>query len=327
MSAGTEKDGAGRRRGGRSLWTDGSFLLEAFVAANLLFLVVDVRLAHAFNDFAHATEWIPIGYAAPAGLAVILGLVLGVRRGERRGWLHGFGRAAGLAAGWAGVLVGTVGLVLHLEGHFFRVLTLRGLVYSAPFVAPLSFAGLGFLLLMNRMVDPDDGRWSGWVLLLALGGFTGNFLLSLIDHAQNGFFFAIEWVPVAAAAVATGYLAVLFVREPEEGYLRLGYWVMGLQAAVGIVGFALHGARLLEASGTSPLAERVVHGAPLFAPLLFVDLAALAVLGLRDLRGKRTRAGAGDRGDRRPPTGKPGDGGAGAGPGKRAPAGGGGPRR
>ena len=40
--------------------------------------------------------------------------------------------------------------------------------------------------------QPDGRRrareWAQWMLLLALGGFVGNFVFSLTDHAQNGFF-------------------------------------------------------------------------------------------------------------------------------------------
>lgn len=275
----------------RSAWRDPSFLLEGFVAANLLFLTVDVWLAHAANDFAHPAEWVPVAFSAAAGLATAAVLAAGARAGGPRGWRTGSIGRVGLVVGWASVAVGVAGLVLHLESQFFRELTLRSLVYSAPFVAPLSFAGLGFLLLMDRMVDPDGRRWSAWVLFLALGGFAGNFVLSLADHAQNGFFYATEWIAVVAAAAAVGYLGALFAREPDDGYLRLGFWVLGLQAAVGLVGFLLHVGRLLEPAA-APLEERVVHGAPLFAPLLFVDLAALAGLGLWDLREKRLPAAA-----------------------------------
>jgi hypothetical protein len=65
-----------------------------------------------------------------------------------------------------------------------------------PFAAPLAYTGLGFLLIMNRMVVSDSIEWGQWVLLVALGGFIGNFVFSLTDHAENGFFYSIEWGPV-----------------------------------------------------------------------------------------------------------------------------------
>jgi hypothetical protein len=59
---------------------------------------------------------------------------------------------------------------------------------------------------------------------------------------------------------------------------------MGVQMLVGTYGFWLH----LEAdlTATGDLWDRFVHGAPIFAPLLFPNIAALAAIGLWDLRSK-----------------------------------------
>jgi hypothetical protein len=83
--------------------------------------------------------------------------------------------------------------VLHLDSRFFDERTIRSLTYAAPFAAPLAFTGLGLLLILNRLVAADSAEWAHWVLLLALGGFIGNFVFSLTDHAQNGFFNPVEW--------------------------------------------------------------------------------------------------------------------------------------
>src|SRR5437588_240426 len=85
--------------------------------------------------------------------------------------------------------------------------TVFGLVNAAPFAAPLAYTGLGLLLLMNRMVPADTPEWPRWVLLLALGGFFGNFLFSLTDHAQNAFHSWTEWIPVVSSALTVGFLA------------------------------------------------------------------------------------------------------------------------
>jgi hypothetical protein len=55
--------------------------------------------------------------------------------------------------------------------------------------------------------------------------------------------------------------------------------VCGLEALVGVLGFVLH---LLEDARkpTVSVAARFVHGAPVFAPLLFANLAVLAGIGL-----------------------------------------------
>src|SRR6185436_9755581 len=105
---------------------------------------------------------------------------------------------------------------------------------------PLAYTGLGLLLIVNRMVKPDDVEWARWVLLLALGGFAGNFVFSLTDHAMNGFFNPAEWVPVASSAFADGFLLVPFLMEVTRRYLMLCAAVLGVQALVGLIGFALH---------------------------------------------------------------------------------------
>jgi hypothetical protein len=118
--------------------------------------------------------------------------------------------------------------------------TLRNLTYSAQFAAPLAYTGLGFLLVMNRMVDSESLEWAQWVLFFALGGFLGNFILSLTDHAGNGFFNRLEWAPVIASALAVGFLAVPIVVRVSRSFLDLCGLVLLLEAFVGVWGFALH---------------------------------------------------------------------------------------
>ena len=117
--------------------------------------------------------------------------------------------------GWLSVLVGLGGVLYHLESRFFLDRTLKSLTYAAPFAAPLAYTGLGFLLLMNRMVAARSAEWARWVIFLALGGFFGNFVLSLTDHASNGFFAKTEWIPVISSALATGFLIVPLVLDRD----------------------------------------------------------------------------------------------------------------
>jgi len=258
------------------------FLVELFAASNLAFLALDTWLAHETNSFVRRAEWTPVVFSVLAAAALGVNLVAAWLRRGGAGFEEGAGRTLGLAVGWGGVLVGAAGLVLHLENRFFEDLTLRSLVYSAPFVAPLAFTGLGFLVLLPRMVEPRSPTWARWVLFLALGGFAGNFVLSLTDHAQNGFFYPAEWLPVGAAALAVGYLAALFATRPGPRFRRAGYLVLLLEALIGVVGFVLHGLPALHEAG-EPLLYRLVYGAPRFAPLLFTDLAVLGALGLAGL--------------------------------------------
>ncbi len=265
---------AGRESGlpWRDWQADHQLWIEAFVLFNFAGLIADIFLAHSENQFRRQSEYVPLvlSVAAAAALAVIVPL----RRRLPAAW-----RDVGHMIGWLSVVVGLAGVVLHLDSQFFVERTLKSLTYAAPFAAPLAFAGLGLLLIANRLVDPVTAEWPQWMLLLALGGFMGNFVFSLTDHAANGFFNPFEWIPVVSSACAIGVLFVPFVVDVDRSYLRLGAAVLGAQALVGLAGFAFHVAADLRQPGVS-LFERILSGAPPMAPLLFPNLVVLGWIAL-----------------------------------------------
>jgi hypothetical protein len=263
----------------RSKWSlDHQLWLEAFVLVNLAFLSLDIYLAHSVNEFRHPAEYVPLYFSLAA--TVVLGVALVAREwlGQPAVW-----RDLGYLVGWCAIGIGLAGVVLHLDSHFFHERTLRSLVYAAPFAAPLAYTGLGLLLVMNRMVPAESEEWPRWVLLLALGGFVGNFIFSLTDHAQNGFYHATEWVPVVSSAFAVGFLLAPFCTPVTVRYLWLCAAVQAVQALVGVVGFYLHTSANLR--GPAPDRwENFIHGAPALAPMLFPNLVLLSFIGLWVLR-------------------------------------------
>ena len=65
-------------------------------------------------------------------------------------------------------------------------------------------------------------------------------------------------------------------------FLKTCLAVMGVQILVGAVGFGLH--LMADVHGPAQeLTENVIHGAPIFAPLLFANLAILAMIGLWEM--------------------------------------------
>jgi hypothetical protein len=242
--------------------------LDAFVLVNLAFLSVDIYMAHSVNQFRQPAEYVPLYFSLAAPPVLLVGLL------STAAW-----RDLGYLVGWLAVGIGLVGVILHLDSRFFFEQTIKSLVYAAPFAAPLAYTGLGLLLIMNRMVAADTDEWAYWVLLFALGGFVGNFIFSLTDHAQNGFFYPTEWIPVISSAFAVGFLTVPFVTPVGVRYLGLCGVVMLVQAAVGLVGFYYHTAANLH--GPSPSRwDNFINGAPALAPLLFPNLVLLAGMGL-----------------------------------------------
>jgi len=191
----------------------------------------------------------------------------------------------GYAVGAMSVGLGLSGVVYHLDSQFFYERTLRSLTYAAPFAAPLAYTGIGMLLLLNRMERADSPEWARWILFLALGGFGGNFVLSLTDHAENGFFHWTEWIPVASSALAVSFLTLIFFVPLTFRYLKACTAVMLLQAVIGAAGFVFHLTADLDGISLS-FFQNIVNGAPPFAPLLLPNLMVLALIGLWGIRGE-----------------------------------------
>lgn len=248
--------------------------IELFLLLNLAGLGGDIFVAHSVNRFAHRAEWVPLVFSAVAPVLLLIAMAVGGLAARGR-----FAWTIGILTGVASIAVGIAGLILHLHSQFFAQQTLKSLVYTAPFAAPLAYTGLGLLLILDRTVDPDTDEWAGWILLLAAGGFLGNFVLSLADHAQNGFYRWTEWIPVVAAAFGTTFLMMPLLTHVTRRFIALCAALMLLQALVGLLGFGLH--VIADFRGPSPsMRENFLYGAPAFAPLLFANLAILAGLGL-----------------------------------------------
>jgi hypothetical protein len=253
---------------------DPQLWLELFVTVNLGILAADIYIAHSVNQFGKSAEYIPFCFSIAGSLVLAVVVAVAWMSRLRAPW-----RIVGHVIGWAAILTGLAGVLYHLDCRFFAERTLKSITYAAPFAAPLSYTGLGFLLLMNRIVPARSADWARWVLFLANGGFFGNFVLSLTDHASNGFFLRTEWIPVISSACAVGFLTVPLISTVTRRYLDLCFLVLLGQALVGVLGFWFHlRANLVEPGHT--LFEKLVNGAPPLAPLLFPNLVGLAFIGL-----------------------------------------------
>ena len=261
-----------------------SLIIELFVVSNLGFLALDIYIAHSTNAFHHPAEWIPFYFSFGAPLLLVLEMSLNWYRKKQRYRLIGF------FIGSCSVLIGIAGLLWHLNSTFFEYQTLKSLVYTAPFIAPLSYTGLGCLLIMNRMVKQDEMEWSQWLIFFGLAGFFGNFVLALLDHAQNGFFLMTEWIPVISSAVAVSFLGTALARKCSRRFFELCIAIMFLQVFVGVIGFYFHAISVTKGISSS-FFENLVYTAPVFAPLLFVNLAFLSGLGLLGVRKSQIQYG------------------------------------
>ena len=72
------------------------------------------------------------------------------------------------------------------------------------------------------------------------------------------------------------FIAIL---RPQPPFLKLCLAVMVVEVFVGVAGLLLHLQSDLARSAES-VRDRFIYGAPVFAPLLFANLAILCALGL-----------------------------------------------
>jgi hypothetical protein len=248
--------------------------LEVFVIFNYLTLIMDIYIAHSANQFRRSEEYIPLYFSMIAPVLLLIGLIAR----ERWQWSEVW-RDFGHLVGWVSVFVGMAGVIFHLDSQFFYEKTLRSLTYAAPFAAPLAYTGVGLLLIVNRIVESDSREWGYWLLVLTAGGYFGNFVLSLTDHATNGFFSMIEWLPVISGAFAASFLIVpVFISVPR-GFFRLCAGILLFQAAVGLLGFLLHARQNLRQASLFSF-DTLINGAPPLAPLLFANLVPLGLIAL-----------------------------------------------
>ncbi|MEO6599741.1 MAG: hypothetical protein ABIQ16_07705 [Polyangiaceae bacterium] len=272
----------------RARRTKASTWLEVFIVSNLAFLGIDIFIAHQANAFARREEWLPIVFSVAAATLLTPALFSTGYCARSRG--------LSVVLGAGAVLLGVLGMLLHLRSVFFERQTLQALVYTAPFVAPLAYVGVGLLLLLNRLERRDSPYWARWVVLLAWGGFAGNFGLSLLDHAQNGFFLGTEWLSVVGAAFGTSFLLSVVLWPGDPRLRRVCAWLMLGEALLGVLGFAFHVYADVYTRPGATLHDRVIYGAPPFAPLLFSNLALLASLGLWSLANVGRALGSGGSG-------------------------------
>lgn len=274
--------GSLQRRFSSPYWRDPVAWIEFYCLANLSFLSVDIVIAHSVNDFRRPQEYIPLVFSLATPFVLGAALVAWLRFRNTFWW-----KLLGHAVGWIAVIVGCSGVIFHLDSRFFYERTIKSLVYAAPFVAPLAYTGLGLLLILNRMVDarsdtnPSAERlqeWARWVLLLALGGLFGNFVLSLADHSDNAFFNPVEWIAVVSSAFTFTTVLVVFLVRVTRPYLKVCAAVLCVDAAVGVTGFVLH--NLANLHGPSTFLNNIRYVTPPVAPLLFPVLATLALVAL-----------------------------------------------
>ena len=252
------------------------WILEFFILVNMSFLAIDILLAHSINSFKHRIEWFPVIFSIIATL--LHGFIL--LRGYKKEQIYVKRSTTIKLIAIISFIVGILGVYFHLESSFFKYQTMKNLVYSAPFVAPLAYIALGLLIFANRIEKISHIYTAKIILLISFFGFLGNFVLSILDHAQNGFFHKTEMIPVISSMIVLAFLLPVCFGLFDRKQIYLCNIALLLQIVTGILGFYFHLNANLNGKSSS-MWDNFVFGAPIFAPFLFINLSLLTFIGFR----------------------------------------------
>lgn len=269
-------------------------------AVNLIFLGVDIYLAHKISGTIVPYEWIPIIFGPIAGVLLLVAGLIALRQ---RPLATGLATAVLLAS----TVVGLLGAYFHLlraalpEAAPGNVISVRLLVWGPPFLGPLMFALVGLWGISAAWIEdpPESGRlrlyYRNWTLQLPLSKTRAYFLMfslaalvttisAVLDHVRTGFENDWLWIPTLIGVFSTfvGFCMAL-IEKPHRADLTIYVLTMVLLVVTGLVGAYLHVADNLTSRGVI-VTERFIRGAPFLAPLLFANVGALGMIVLLDPR-------------------------------------------
>jgi hypothetical protein len=203
-------------------------------------------------------------------------------------WLHA-------GAMLLGITVGILGMAFHLQAAIAPAgpVSWAWIVFSAPVLAPLSFAGVSLVGLVTMLRESPAGSGHLWFLdqvrlqapinktqhlLWLLGlGLLGAAATSFIDHGQYGYTLY-KWIPVFYGLFA-GFLVLGMAMANQTGRTDevIYLWIMLGSMVVGLMGFAFHLSRDMADTGITTF-QRMQSFAPIAAPMLFADLGLLGLV-------------------------------------------------
>jgi len=197
-------------------------LMLLMAAVNLLFLAIDIYLAHNLNGTIRPREWIPIIFGVVAGALLLLAGLIALR------WRQ---TAAIIASAvlLTSIIVGLLGAYFHVvrairpEAALGERVSIPLLVWAPPIIGPLIFSLVGLWGVSAAWVeDPSDsGRLRLWgnthirlpfsktraYLFMVSLGIMATLLSSVLDHGRAQFENPWLWIPTAAGILGVSIVA------------------------------------------------------------------------------------------------------------------------
>jgi hypothetical protein len=263
-------------------------------AINELFMGFDTYLAHGLNGTIRWNEWIPIIFGTGAGLLLLLAGLIAYRNRKLANILAS-------TVFVASIVVGFLGSYFHItRGAMLQSEPIRiaFFIWAPPFMAPLAFVLVGILGISAAWIEFPVG--SGRLQLskkislempfsktqayffMVTFGILVTLVSSTLDHARTGFLNNWLWLPLLAPVFAAVVSFLIGLKSKLEfSDLVVYVTAMIIMALVGVIGFMLHILTDLTPSMQFVM-ERFLKGAPMLAPLLYANMAAMGLIVLLD---------------------------------------------
>lgn len=274
-------------------------IMLLLTAINLLFMSVDIFLAHNTNNLVTPREWIPIIFGAVGGVALLLAGLIALRN-------RPLATVMANIVFVGSIIVGVLGIIFHLGRTVLlsvpvgQVAPTSALVWAPPILGPFFFMLVGMLgisaawiedpadsgrllLLGNRRIRLPYAKTRAYFFLVALG-LLATVIMSTLDHARTEFHNPWTWLPLIAGLFSVGVALMMgLIERPGRGDIAVYFTTMALLAVVGMVGTLLHVNTNLIPRGAI-VVERFLRGSPLLAPLLYANFALIGLVVLLDPR-------------------------------------------
>jgi len=270
-------------------------LMMLMMAVNLLFLGVDIYLAHSISGTIVPNEWTPIIFGFVGGAILLVAGLIALKNRLLASLLATLTLLVSIGVGLLGAYFHLVRGILP-TGPAGQQVSIDLLVWAPPILGPLMFSMVGILGLSaawpetpadsGMLVMPGNRRLllpypktQAYFYIIGMGALA-TVISSVLDHGRLNFDNLWVWLPTGVGVFATVVAAILGATDhPTRADLWTYIIAMFLMIAVGLGGAWLHIEGDLTTQGLF-VAERFIRGAPILAPLLFANIGTLGLIVL-----------------------------------------------
>jgi hypothetical protein len=272
-------------------------LMMLMASIMLIFLGIDIFLAHSISGTIVPNEWIPIYFGPIAGIVLLLAGLIAQRNRPLATITANIILVASIVVGLLGAYFHVIRAILP-SGPIGQQVSILFFVWAPPVLGPLTFSLAGIIGISAAWIEDPPGsgtliflggrrlhlpysKTQAYYFMVSMGTLA-TLLSSVLDHARTPFENPWLWLPTAVGVFGVVVAAALgAIDNPTRADIAIYTIAMVLLILVGVIGLVLHVNENLVAQGTI-VAERFLRGSPFLAPLLFANIGALGLIAMLD---------------------------------------------